>query len=84
VSDQRALLQAYIYVGTSLSSVGIVIGYGLDGQGSIPSRGKKLLLLCSIQIGLGPTQPLVQFILGAISTGGRGVKQQGKGTGETD
>jgi hypothetical protein len=32
------------------SSVGIVTGYGLDGQGSIPGRGKKFSLLNNVQI----------------------------------
>jgi hypothetical protein len=42
------------------------LGYGLDNQGSIPSRGKIISLLHSIQIGSGPTQPLIQWVPGAL------------------
>jgi hypothetical protein len=33
------------------SSVGIVMGYGLDGRGSIPGRVKTISILFSVQTG---------------------------------
>jgi hypothetical protein len=36
------------------SSVGTAMGYGLDGRGSIPGRGKRFSPLHSVQTGSGP------------------------------
>jgi hypothetical protein len=43
-----------------------LIGYGLDGRGSIPDRGKIFLFLASRQT-LGPIQPPINWAPGAIS-----------------
>jgi hypothetical protein len=43
------------------SSVGIATGYVLDGRDSIPERGKDL--------SLGPTQPPIQWVPGAVFLG---------------
>jgi hypothetical protein len=59
------------------SSVSIVSGYGLDDRGSIPSRGKMIFPLATVsRPALGPTQPPIQWVPGALSLGlkrGRGV-----------
>jgi hypothetical protein len=48
--------------------VGIAMDYGLKGQGSIPSRGKKLFLFSPLSIlALEPTQPPMQCVPGALS-----------------
>jgi hypothetical protein len=53
--------------GSRDSSVGIVTGYGLDGWGSFPGRGKIFLFYIASRPALGPTQPPIQWILGAVS-----------------
>jgi hypothetical protein len=55
------------------SSVGLATGYKLDGQGSIPGRGKFF----SITSGpaLGPTQPPIHWEPGDLSPG---IKRQGR------
>jgi hypothetical protein len=57
------------------SSVGIAAGYGLD-RDSIPGRGKIFLSSTESRLALGPTQPPIQWIPGALSRGvnGRGMK----------
>jgi hypothetical protein len=42
------------------SSVGIAMGYRMDGPGSIPGRWKIFLFF----IALGPTQPPVEWLMG--------------------
>jgi hypothetical protein len=37
-----------------------VMGYGLDGRGSVPDRGKKFLFSKASRLDLRPTQPTVQ------------------------
>jgi hypothetical protein len=51
------------------SSVGIVTGYSLNGQGLIPGRGKRFVLFTVSRPTLGPTQPPLQWILEALSPG---------------
>jgi hypothetical protein len=62
-------------------SVSIVSGYGLDDQAievQSPSRAERIFPLSSVsRSALGPTQPLVPWVPGALSPGlkrGRGVK----------
>jgi hypothetical protein len=42
------------------SSVGIAIGYGFDGRGLIPGRGKSFLLCTASTPTLWPTQYRIQ------------------------
>jgi hypothetical protein len=42
---------------SQVSSVGIVPGYGLDSQGSIPCRSKRYSLFLESGPALGPIQP---------------------------
>jgi hypothetical protein len=59
--------------GTRDSSVGIVTGCRLDGQGSIPGRERFFLFSTASRLALGPAQSPIQWVLGVISLG---VKQQ--------
>jgi hypothetical protein len=45
------------------SSVGIVTGYGLDGWGSNPGKG-KIFLFPTSRPTLGPSQPAIQWVPG--------------------
>jgi hypothetical protein len=45
--------------------VGIVTGYTLEGQGSIPGRGKELFSSAS-RMALWPSQPLIQWVPGSV------------------
>jgi hypothetical protein len=47
--------------------IGIVMGYGLDGRGLIPTRGKIFLLSIATRPALGPSQPSIQLVLGVLS-----------------
>jgi hypothetical protein len=51
------------------SSVGIALGYGLDDRGSIDSRRGLGIFLFTAASGtaLGPTQPPIQYVPGALS-----------------
>jgi hypothetical protein len=60
------------------SSVGIATGYGLDGRDLIPGKGKIFLLSTPSRPALEPTQLLIQWVTGALSSE---VKQPG---GEAD
>jgi hypothetical protein len=51
------------------SSVSIPTDYGLDGMGSIPSRGKRFSLLHNIQTGSGAHQASCPVGTGALSPG---------------
>jgi hypothetical protein len=60
------------------SSVGIALGYELDDRGSrVPFAvgAGNFSLNHRVQNGLGPTQPLIQWVPGAISLG---VKRPGR------
>jgi hypothetical protein len=50
------------------------MGYELDGPDSIPGRGKTFLFSTASRSALGPTQPPIQWVPGALSLG---VKQLG-------
>jgi hypothetical protein len=50
--------------------------YGLESQDSVPGRGKRFFSTASRPT-LGPTQPPVQWVPGALSLG---VKQSGRET----
>jgi hypothetical protein len=49
------------------SSVGIATGYGLEGRGSNPNKDKIFPFSTTSRPALGPTQPFIQWITGAIS-----------------
>jgi hypothetical protein len=49
-------------------SVGIAVSYGLDGQDSIPDRGKFLYYTAS-RSALGPTRPPVQWVPSVLFPG---------------
>jgi hypothetical protein len=55
------------------SSISIAMGYVLDGQGWIPTRGKILLFFIASGLALRPTQPPIQWVPGTVSMG---VKQE--------
>jgi hypothetical protein len=66
------LIQLYQYIeyGSRDISVGIAMGYGLDGPGSIPGRGT--LFFSNSQgprLALGATQRPIQWVPGAPSPG---------------
>jgi hypothetical protein len=47
----------------------MVTGFGLDGRGVSPGRGKIFLLSTSSRLTLEPTQPSIQQLPGAFSLG---------------
>jgi hypothetical protein len=51
------------------SSVSIVTDYGLDNQGSIPSRSKDFFSSLCVQTCSEFTQPSIQWVLGVLSLG---------------
>jgi hypothetical protein len=54
------------------SSVGIALGYGLDDRGSrvrFPAEAVIFLLTAASRTALGPTQPPIQGVPGALSLG---------------
>jgi hypothetical protein len=66
-----------MYVHSRDSSVGIALGYGMDGRGSrvrFPA-GLGIFLFTASRTALGPTQPPIQWGPGALSLG---VKRPGR------
>jgi hypothetical protein len=57
------------------NSVGTATGYGIDGWGSIPGKGKIFLYSSASISTLGLTQPPTQWVSGFFSSG---VKRQGR------
>jgi hypothetical protein len=57
--------------GSQDSSLGIVMGYRLDGQGLIPSRGQIFLFSMVSKLALGPTQPPIQWVPWGDFAGGK-------------
>jgi hypothetical protein len=51
------------------SSVGIAVGYGTDGQRSIPLKVKIFLFFTASRQALGPNQPPLQWVPGALLPG---------------
>jgi hypothetical protein len=47
-------------------ALGLVVGYGLGSPGLIPSRRKISLFSIMSGLALGPTQPPIQWVLGAL------------------
>jgi hypothetical protein len=43
-------------------NIRIVMGYGLDSRGSIPSRDKNFVFSMASRLALGPTQHSVQWV----------------------
>jgi hypothetical protein len=74
ISDE--FMNCLLYMGSRDSAVGILMGCGLDtrGQNSSPSKVKNFLFSTMSRPVQGPTQPLVQWVPGALSPG---VKQPG-------
>jgi hypothetical protein len=52
-----------------------VTGYRLDGRGPVPGRDKILLFSTTSRPSLGPTQPPIHWVPGAISLR---LKRQGR------
>jgi hypothetical protein len=72
------LLFQDIFEGSDDSSVGIVLSYGLDDRGSrfgFPAGAGNFSLHHRVQTDLGPTQPPIQWVSGALSLG---VKRPGR------
>jgi hypothetical protein len=58
------------FVKTMTSSVSVVTGYRLDSQVTIPGRDKRFFVHSTVsRLALGPTQPPVQWVWGAVSLG---------------
>jgi hypothetical protein len=55
------------------NSAGTATGYRPDGRSSIPDRGKHFFFSIASRPALGSTQPVIQWVPGAISPG---VKRQ--------
>jgi hypothetical protein len=58
------------YLSGQESLVSIVTGYGLDGRGvrvQFLAGARDVTLLHSLQASVGPTQPAIQWVLGALS-----------------
>jgi hypothetical protein len=58
------------YGKNAYSAIGIATGYGLDDRGvGVPSPGSVILFSTSSRPALGSTQPLIQWVLGALLPG---------------
>jgi hypothetical protein len=66
---QITLLLTTVNCRSQDGSVGILMDYGLDGQGSILKRGKNFLFSTASRPVLGPTKPHIQWVQGALSPG---------------
>jgi hypothetical protein len=62
ISTMRARSAANLTLLPLIILVGIATGYGLDGLGSIPGRGKIFLFCTSSRPTLGSTKPPTQWI----------------------
>jgi hypothetical protein len=51
----------------SILEVGTATDYGLNGPASSPGRGKIFLFVTELRPTLGPTQPPIQCVPGALS-----------------
>jgi hypothetical protein len=82
VLDESTLDEVFLYMVPILfrswdSTVSIATGYRLDdrGRSSSPSRIKNILFSALSRLVLGPTQPPIQWVPGALSSE---VKQPGR------
>jgi hypothetical protein len=66
---------AYLFFIGAETSVSIAKSYELDGWGSIPGRGKISLFSIKSRPALGPIQPPIQWVQGALSPG---IKRPGR------
>jgi hypothetical protein len=71
-------LFSFVDVYSCDSSVGIALGYGMDDRGfrvRFPMGAGIFLFTTASRTALGPTQPPIQWVLGALSLG---VKRPGR------
>jgi hypothetical protein len=73
-SMDRRLFNDTPYLLSRYTSVGIAIGYELDGRGSVSGRCKRLFSTPK-NPALEPTQPPIQQVLAAVSPG---IKRPGR------
>jgi hypothetical protein len=50
-------------------SVSIAMGYELDDQNSVPSRGKNILFSITSSTALGPTHHPIQWVTEGLTSG---------------
>jgi hypothetical protein len=75
---KKSINSNYLFSPCRDSSVGIALGYGLDNRGSrvrFPARAEIFFFTTVSRTALGPTQPPIQWVQGALSLG---VKRPGR------